>query len=555
MKKLSILHLLVIVFSLNVSINMGQARAEEFTTPVELVQTTESFSHDIKHFLHKLIKEKKVLSSQEKFLVDLYTAREFEPLWLDDSGNLKDSTYYAIETLLNAANEGVDPEDYAQTVETFKGFYNDPNQRLKAEFTLSKAIDSYIDDLTGSRLSPKKIDKRLYLNPDPVESAHVVLHGFQNDPSGLWLKTFTLESPEYQTLKGILAKYRSIESRGGWPSLPTGPALKKGMKEHRVSVLRQILFMQGDLEDETQSPNFDDAVEQAVKRFQNRHGIEPDGIVGNGTVTALNIPVNQKIKQILISMERWRWLPQNLGERYVMVNIAGMELKAVEKGKSPLSMKVIVGMNYRQTPVFSSSIYSIRFNPVWNVPRLIAVQDKLKLIHKDPGYLRKKGFVVYDGSGSQINPDDVDWSNVTAENFDYHFKQLPGSMNALGKIRFSIRSPFDVYLHSTSDPQLFNKSSRYLSSGCIRVEKPVELAMFVFNNPQQWPREKIESSMEGNITNNVDLKNPVPVHITYFTVWEDSDGLVHFANDIYGQDQRIWLSLEEQRKGRFSQKA
>jgi murein L,D-transpeptidase YcbB/YkuD len=255
-------------------------------------------------------------------------------------------------------------------------------------------------------------------------------------------------------------------------------------------------------------------------------------------------PSSDRFKQIIVTMERWRWMPDEREDRYVQVNIAAFQLKAVEKGKVVLDMPVIIGQRYRHTPVFSSKIYSIRFNPSWHVPYSIAVRDKLPKIRNDPSYLTRGGFVLYDSSGDVISPESVDWSSVSESNFDFHLRQVPGNHNALGKIRFSIDSPYGVYLHSTNDKQLFKKAVRTLSSGCIRVAEPNKLAFFVFNQPDVWTPEHIAQNMEGTRTQNVELEKPVTVYISYFTVWEGPDGKPHFGEDVYGQDAAIWRALE-----------
>lgn len=251
----------------------------------------------------------------------------------------------------------------------------------------------------------------------------------------------------------------------------------------------------------------------------------------------------KRIEKIIINMERWRWLPETMADRYVIVNIAAFELKAIQDDKTVLSMPVIIGHNIRKTPVFASIIDGIRFNPSWYVPHSIAVQDKLPKIKKNPSYLTNSGYVLYNSSGQAISPRSVDWSSVSAGNFPYHLRQVPGSKNALGKIRFSIISPYNIFMHDTPEKELFEEDDRARSSGCIRVKDPVKLAGFVFNDPQNWSTAKIKDNMQGNLTKNVPLTRPVPVYITYFTVWQDASGKMHFAKDIYERDGQIKQAL------------
>lgn len=482
-------------------------------------------------------------NEKRRQLTEFYKDRSFEPAWFGESG-LKPCVDSIRETLKNADKEGLNPEDYAAAFDESIDTAEASQEILKADIALTTAVLDYIDHLGGERFrNPRKIHRRLHMKPDPVDAPEILREGLAQDPSCEWFRNLTLGKSRYQKLKRLLGIYREIAARGGWPKVTKGPkGLKKGDQGTHVQNLVKRLIADGAALN-AQTSVFDEAVESAVKDFQRRHTLEQDGKVGSKTLKALNTTVEQRIKQIIVAMERWRWLPQNPGERYILVNIAGFYLQAIEQDRPVLDMRVIIGRNYRQTPVFSSTIYSIRFNPSWHVPRSIATIDKLPKIQKDPAYLIRGNYVLYDSTGQAISPHSVDWSGVTRGNFPFRLRQRPGSHNALGKIRFSIRSPFNVYLHSTDKKQLFDKTLRTFSSGCIRVAKPKELADFVFNNPQEWPMEVISKNMDGYKTRNVALKNPTPVHITYFTVWMDESGTPHFTEDIYKQDESLIRAL------------
>jgi murein L,D-transpeptidase YcbB/YkuD len=481
--------------------------------------------------------------NKELFLIAFYQKRDFKPLWLNENG-WHSAANAVIETLSQAFKEGLDPDAYKDDIQIFlKVSGNDPKTLLEAEIALTRAVLNYIHDLFGGRLNPKKIDKRLALTPESIDVSAVLAKGVEDDPSFEWLKVLTVRLPEYQDLKKLLADYINLSSQSR-PLLMPGKSLKKGDVDPRINILRALLRQENDLKNANDSNAFDEELENALQHFQQRHGLEADGILGNLTLETLNIPISEKIKKIIVSMERWRWMPKILGKRYVLVNIAGTELQAFEDDKPVLEMPIIVGLKYLQTPVFSSVIYGIRFNPSWHVPHSIAIKDELKNFSKDPSYARKKGFIVKDSDGSFVDPESIDWSAVTPDSFSYTFVQRPGAQNALGKIRFSIQSPFDVYLHSTPNASLFNKAVRFLSHGCIRVAKPLELANFIFNDPD-WPLEKINAAMEGDITSNITLKNPVSVYINYFTAWTDNEEVPHFVTDVYGQDEKIWNALAD----------
>jgi murein L,D-transpeptidase YcbB/YkuD len=401
---------------------------------------------------------------------------------------------------------------------------------------------TYVDDIQGERLNPKKVDHNLYLKAVDFNAPVEVVSQFDQDPSGAWIESYTLDIPAYQALKKLLSEQLQL-TEDHFPTLPAGPMMKKGAHDKRLPILVAQLTQLGYGKD-FNAQAYDKAMEEAVRRFLEDYDLEVDGMVGEETRSFLNNMDDQnRIQKIMVSMERWRWMSRDLGDRYIQVNIAAFMLQAVEQGKVALEMPVIIGQNYRKTPVFSSAIYNIRFNPSWHVPYSIAVEDKLEQIQSDPGYLSRKGFVVTDASGARVDPDSVDWSSLGPGNFPYHLRQRPGDHNALGKIRFSINSPFDVYLHSTPEKQLFLKKVRNFSSGCIRVAEPDQLAVFVFNDQQKWPLDVIQQHMEGNDTKEIKISK-VPVHITYFTVWQNKDGLFEYAMDVYGQDERVWQALQ-----------
>jgi murein L,D-transpeptidase YcbB/YkuD len=280
----------------------------------------------------------------------------------------------------------------------------------------------------------------------------------------------------------------------------------------------------------------------ALPTFQARHGLEPDGVIGRQTFAALNkLPV-ERIRQLDASLERWRWLPEDLGDTFVLVNIAGFEMTMVRAGEEILRQRVIVGRPYRQTPVFSDRIRYLVFNPTWTVPRKLMVEDQLPIIRSDPGYLERMNFKVYRGWGAnrvEVDPATIDWHTLSANNFPYQLVQEPGPMNALGQIKFMFPNQYDIYLHDTPGQALFGRAERTLSSGCIRVERPFELAERLLEGNSSWSRANIDRAIELRDPVNAMLRTPIPVHLQYWTVWVDHSGTIQFRNDIYGRDQRL----------------
>jgi murein L,D-transpeptidase YcbB/YkuD len=280
-----------------------------------------------------------------------------------------------------------------------------------------------------------------------------------------------------------------------------------------------------------------------VQQFQLDNGLKSDGVVGKKTFTALNIPLEYRIKQLIINMERWRWLPENLGSRYIYVNIADYNLKLYEDNQVIMQMKTIVGKEQRSTPVFSDTIKYLVINPYWYVPKSIAVEDKLPLIKEDYSYLKENNYSLFQYTGNnkleEIDPAEVNWPKIDEDNFNYLLRQNPGDNNALGRIKFMFPNKFSIYLHDTPGRYLFSENERGFSSGCIRIEKPIDLAEYLLNDQEKWNRENIEEEMENDKEKTVYLKNPIKIYLQYNTAWIDSFGRLNFREDIYKRDQKI----------------
>ncbi|MBL0712725.1 MAG: L,D-transpeptidase family protein [Desulfosarcina sp.] len=361
--------------------------------------------------------------------------------------------------------------------------------------------------------------------------------------------------PPYDGFRGMrraLARYRRIAARGGWETIPAGPRLARGMENETVGRLRRRLAQSGDLTD-IQHFNpylFDRPLEKAVAAFQTRHGIQPDGIVGAQTHRAMNVPVAHRIRQLEINMERWRWIPKDLGRRYLMVNIADYTLVAVEAGRARIRMRVIVGRSYRKTPVFSEDMTYLVLNPYWEVPPKLALEDVLPKIRKDPGYMQRQGlrlFADWGPDARELTRSDIDWQRLAAGGFGLRLRQDPGPHNALGRIKFMLPNKHAVYLHDTPAKSQFAAFARSFSSGCIRVEDPIGLAAFVLEDASSWDREAIQAVIAAGDRRVVRLNRPISVHILYWTAWSDASGTIHFREDIYDRDQPLIKALRSRR--------
>jgi murein L,D-transpeptidase YcbB/YkuD len=308
--------------------------------------------------------------------------------------------------------------------------------------------------------------------------------------------------------------------------------------------------MMGDLKETVvvDSTLYDSLLVEAVKSFQSRHGLDIDGRLGPKTVAAMNVPVSERIDQIRLNLERWRWLPQNFGDKYIIVNIANFELDVYENNESVMDMRIIAGKTYRRTPVFSDQITYIVFSPYWNIPGNIAAKDILPMVGKDIEYLDRMKIKVFSGYGSdlkEIDPAEIDWQNSADFNKKYWLRQEPGRSNLLGGAKFMFPNRFNVYLHDTPARELFGKTSRDFSSGCIRIEKPEELAIYLLKNEPKWTPEKIREAMKKGTEQTALLSSPVPVYILYWTAWIGDNGLINFSDDIYKRDRALLKALDE----------
>ncbi|KPL19646.1 MAG: hypothetical protein AMJ92_02290 [candidate division Zixibacteria bacterium SM23_81] len=488
-----------------------------------------------------------------------YERRAYRPAWSGDSGPLS-RIDDLIKAIGQADREGLRPADYhlARLQTTLEEIRQNQKKRLPLNPHRLADLDLLATDaflILGShylagRINPETIDPEWVANRRETDLAVVLQKALDANHIKAALEDLLPQQPGYGRLKEALLKYRDLSARGGWPSVPDGPKLQKGDRGLRVALLRSRLVSEGVLRqgESVEAELFDNLLDEAVRQFQQRHGLDTDGVVGPATLGALNVSAQERVRQIEVNMERWRWLPQELGQQYILVNIANFELDVVEDGQPILVMKVVVGMDYRRTPVFSDKMTYLVLSPCWNVPPSIAVEDKLPLIRKDPGYLAKQNMKLIGGGGSEtkeIDPMTVDWSKVTAESFNYRLRQAPGPWNALGRVKFMFPNKFNVYLHDTPSRELFAKPERTFSSGCIRLEKPIELAQYLLREDPKWSPENILAAIDKRVEQTVQLPKKVPVHLLYWTAWVTEDGAAHFRKDIYGRDKLVAAALAE----------
>ncbi|MFO7594399.1 MAG: L,D-transpeptidase family protein [Pseudomonadota bacterium] len=500
--------------------------------------------------LQTLIPQESSLSWEE--LERFYAENGCRPVWMDALGpNWRAGLLR--QRLHMARDEGLTPRHYQ--IERIDSLWSsrERKDRLLLELMLSSVFFDYAQDARNGRLPPQHVAPLWEIDPTPVDPVALLRAALSAEDFSSALDALPPEHPAYRRLRTALADYRLIEAQGGWGDIPQGPSLRRGMRGPRVEALRRRLEAEGEIgfSPSFDAALFDETLDFAVRRFQVRHGLQVDGVVGKRTLAALNVTVARRIEQIVLTMERWRWLPQDLGRRHLIVNIPSYELIAYEDGEAGLSMPVIIGALERPTPAISGMLHTIVFNPYWTVPRSIALRDLVPRQRSNPNYMLSQGIRVFAGGtgGVELDPQEVDWSAVNVNFFPYTLRQDPGPKNALGKLKFLFNNRHAIYLHDTPHTGLFATSERAYSSGCIRLEEPLRLASFVLaEEPVQWSEQGIRRQLESDRNYGVRLTRPLPVYLLYLTAWVGEDGAVHFHNDIYGEDElvRVCMPFEEQ---------
>jgi len=347
--------------------------------------------------------------------------------------------------------------------------------------------------------------------------------------------TLSPETANY--VAAAIDRYSRIVQMGGWGRVSgQGRPLRIGTKDPRVVELRQRLIASGDLEQNAGlSSTFDSYVDAGVRRFQMRHGLIPDGVVGESTIVALNVPAELRLRQLETNLVRLRSMSGFLGDRYVMVNIPAAEIEAVENGYVRSRHTAVVGKIDRQTPILNSKIYELNFNPYWTVPKSIIRKDLIPKMNQDPQYLEKNNIRIFDWSGNELSWQQIDWN--TDEATQYKFRQDPGEINSLGSVRINFHNTHQVYLHDTPSKTLFGSDYRFHSSGCVRVQNVRELITWLLQSTTPgWDRAQVDAVIRTGEREDVKLKSKIPLYMTYITAWANADGVIHFRDDIYNRD-------------------
>ena len=483
-------------------------------------------------------------------LLRIYEPRNYLPTWSDQRqiGEL-------VAAIKATAADGLDPSDYH--LELVESIYTDrlagrqasPEETAVRDLILTDSLARLGYHQLFGKVNPYTFDPhwnfRRELND--VDPAIAIQNAIDSPSLTEYLSNFFQRGWFYRKLQTALADYRQIAANGGWPVVPDGPTLKPGASDRRLPVVARRLIITGDLapgDTVTRPAIYDESLQQAVSRFQERHGLDTDAVIGPATLRALNVPVKMRVEQLEVNIERARWVLDDIEDDFVLVNIAGFKAYVFRDRKVAWETKVQVGSAFHQSPVFRDEIKYVVLNPTWTVPYSIATKEILPKIKRDPNYFATRDFDLKTHSGKFVDPSSVNWATITARNFPYWLVQRPGPNNALGRIKIMFPNEHAVYLHDTPSKALFSKAERAFSHGCIRVENPFDLAEQLLGD-NGWNQEKFQAVLDEKKTKTVLLSKPMPVLLLYWTAMADPGGTVYFFNDVYERDERIAEALGE----------
>ncbi|AKQ47532.1 hypothetical protein TH63_06675 [Rufibacter radiotolerans] len=481
-----------------------------------------------------------------------YRERQYRFAWFKD-GALVPQAHKLVEVISKAHQEGLNPNDYAkkdlkamfQKLETAKNDSTRHKLQEELDVTLTASYFNYASDFYKGTVDPRSLDNIEWEVKRNKIKLHKALQTILKERDSRYpYYEFEALHPGYIRLREALKQYRQAKQQGGWPKIENvQKPLKPGDSSQVVLALRARIL--GKNAPGSTSPVYDERLAAEVKNFQIRHGLKPDGVVGGETLKKMNVPVEERIDQIIINMERWRWVPKRFEDKYVLINIPEYMMHVMEKEKEIMSMKVVVGKEMNATPVFSDKLEYIVFYPYWNITPQILTEEIAPSQAQNPNYLAQNDMEVVKDLGNDkvevLPTSSVDWYSVNEES-KIRVRQRPGKKNPLGFVKFIFPNEHNVYLHDTPSDHLFNQTERGFSHGCIRIEKPFEFAQYLLKEQKQWNSSAINAAMHGGQEKYVNLTAKVPVYIVYFTAWVDANGAVHFRDDIYNHDRDLEMA-------------
>jgi len=532
----SLLNILFLIVVLSLSTNAQNSTQDIVKQRINAGKETSTVSAD------------GIILHSQNVLPRYYEARNYEPSWTDSKN------FSALISILeDAYNEGLNPTDYnLERIVELIGETNknqDPEKIADLEMLMTDAIFFYGSHLIMGKVDQSKISSGWEVPPNslPGNGDSLLSIALAQKDLGQTINSLKPDNFMYKGMRNGLKNLRSIQADGGWPSIPPGQVLKPGISDSRVAILRKYLIITGDLDRNTKSEDenvFDEIVESAVKQFQFRHNLNQDGVIGKGTLEIMNIPVEERINTVRVNMERARWVMHHLPEDFMVVNIAGFNVRRVTNDSVVFWSRVIVGRHYHETPIFKGTLSYIELNPTWTLPYSIATKETLPRLKKDPGYLAKKNMIIMDRSGKELDPTTIDFNSLSRGNFPYTLRQKAGPHNALGQVKFMFPNKHAVYLHDTPARSLFSQEDRAFSHGCIRLDQKWELFLNLVGD-DGWDMKKINTVLNSGKTTRVSLKHPIEILLLYWTAGGDKQNRLYFNKDVYDRDAIVLKELNK----------
>ena len=471
-----------------------------------------------------------------------FGARDFKPAWA-----IPGSSDEILKAVRSIDRDGLTPADYhLAALERVLGEKTAPAD-VDVQLLLTDAVATLIDHVRYGKVKPQTLDRHWTEDPRAGAPAlETLVAKVAASPSTATIESLKPDHFIYVGLRTALARYRDIAGRGGWPIVPVGPSIKPDAvtMDKRIPAIRARLVASGDLAAaDSGGDTYDVPLQAAVKAFQERHRLAGDGVIGKTTIDALNVSAEARASQVRVNLERVRWVIGGLSDSFVLVNLPAFKVYLIKDRKNVWEGRTMIGKTARQTPAFRADMRYIVFNPDWTVPPTILAKDVLEGMRKGTNPIKTKKLTILDKQGREVSADRIDWTAATAANFPYTLRQPPGADNALGRVKFIFPNEHSIFLHDTPHRELFASDLRAFSSGCIRVERPLELAATLLKGQDDWTPEKIDRVVAAGASETVFLKQPLPVLIVYWTVSVGASGDVHFARDVYARDAPVLLGL------------
>lgn len=557
--------------------------AEAAVTSRKIALPDQEVRDHLKDYLNRLVRKDQSASSQriiiDAQLLRFYKSQGYRAVW-----NNPQSVDRLLKVIEDSADDGLLPSDYH--FDEISKFREEPPTlpalKARADLLMTDALFTLISHMRSGKVSPRSLDANWNVPTilPPANNDSVLMSAVTENRFPEMIASLRPQGSGYGQLRKGLARYLKLHAEGGWGKVPSGPMIvNPGDVDARMPLIRQRLITSGDLSADSpiglKITSFADSaaadstmqaarlrapleytpeMAEAVKTFQKRHGLTIDGAIGNETIAAMNVPLETRIEQIRINLERLRWYPRNPGSSYVMVNIPGYTVDFFRNNTLLWHSRVIVGKPDTQTPVFRAEMISVILNPRWVIPSGILIKEAIPAIRKDIRYLTKNDLTVVGADGKPVDPLQINWAQYKEGGFPYRLVQDSGEDGSLGLLKFNMPNRFAVYMHDTPTKPLFERSRRAYSHGCVRVEKPFELAEIVLQDPIRWNQGKLWEAVDTGRTRAVLLPAKVPVYFTYQTAFAEANHL-NFRADIYDRDRSLQEALNAVKESRNVEEA